>query len=30
MVECCFMSTETVDLIGTGAQVGHLEFYTAP
>ena len=30
MVECCLMSTETVDLLGTGAQDGHLNFYTAP
>ena len=30
MVECGFMSTETVDLLGTGAQDGHLDFHTAP
>ena len=24
------MSTETVGLLGTGAQDGHLDFYTAP
>ena len=26
----CFTSTETVGLLGTGAQVGHLDFHTAP
>ena len=30
MVECCFTTTETVGLLGTGAQDGHLDFYTAP
>ena len=25
-----FMSTETVCLLGTGAQDGHLDFHTAP
>ena len=25
-----FTSTETVGLLGTGAQNGHLDFYTAP
>ena len=30
MVECCFASTETVGLLGTGAQDGHLDFHTAP
>ena len=30
LVECCFMSTETVGLLGTGAQDGHLNFHTAP
>ena len=30
MVECCFTSTETVGLLGTGAQDGHLNFHTAP
>ena len=30
VVECCFTSTETVDLLGTGAQNGHLDFHTAP
>ena len=26
----CFTSTETVGLLGTGAQEGHLDFHTAP
>ena len=30
MVECCFTSTETVGLLGTGAQGGHLDFHTPP
>ena len=30
LVECCFTSTETVGLLGTGAQDGHLGFHTAP
>ena len=30
MDECCFTSTETVGLLGTGAQDGHLDFHTAP
>ena len=30
LVECCFMPTETVDLLGTGAQDVHLDFHTAP
>ena len=30
LVECCFMSTETIGLLGTGAQDGHLNFHTAP
>ena len=30
VVECCFMSTETIGLLGTGAQDGHLGFDTAP
>ena len=30
MVECCFTSTETVGLLGTGAQDGHFDFHTAP
>ena len=29
-VECCFTSTETVGLLGTGAQDVHLDFHTAP
>ena len=29
MVECCFTSTETIDLLGTGAQDGHHDFHTA-
>ena len=28
--ECCFTSTETVGLLGTGAQDGLLDFHTAP
>ena len=28
--QCCFTSTETVGLLGTGAQDGHLHFHTAP
>ena len=28
MVKCCFTSTETVGLSGTGAQDGHLDFHT--
>ena len=27
---CCFTSTETVGLLGTGAQDGHLDFHTSP
>ena len=27
---CCFMSTETVGLLGTGTQDVHLDFHTAP
>ena len=27
---CCFTSTETVGLLGTGAQDVHLDFHTAP
>ena len=27
--KCCFTSTETVGLLGTGAQDGHLDFHTA-
>ena len=30
MVECCFTSTETVGLLGTGAQDVHLDVHTAP
>ena len=30
LVECCFTSTETVGLLGTGTQDDHLDFYTAP
>ena len=30
LVECCFTSTETVGLLGTGAQGVHLDFHTAP
>ena len=30
LVECCFTSTETVGLLGTGAQDGHLHFHTTP
>ena len=30
LLECCFTSTETVGLLGTGAQDGHLHFHTAP
>ena len=29
LVECCFTSTQTVGLLGTGAQDGHLDFHTA-
>ena len=29
-LKCCFTSTETVGLLGTGAQDGHLDFHTAP
>ena len=28
--ECCFTSTETAGLLGTGAQDGHLDFHAAP
>ena len=28
-MKCCFTSTETVGLLGTGAQDGHLDFHTA-
>ena len=30
LLKCYFTSTETVGLLGTGAQDGHLDFYTAP
>ena len=30
MVQCCFTSTETIRLIGTGSQGRHLDFHTAP
>ena len=30
LAECCFASTETVGLLGTGAQDGHLDCHTAP
>ena len=30
LVECCFTFTETVGLLGTGAQDVHLNFHTAP
>ena len=30
MLKCCLTSTETVGLLGTGAQDGHLDFHTAP
>ena len=31
LLKCgCFTSTKTVGLLGTGAQDGHLDFYTAP
>ena len=29
-LKCCFMSTETVGLVGTGAQDDHLDIHTAP
>ena len=29
LVRCCFTFTETVGLLGTGAQDGHLDFHTA-
>ena len=29
LVECCFTSTETIGLLGTEAQDGHLDFDTA-
>ena len=30
VVKCCFTSTETVGLLGTGAQDGHHDFHTTP
>ena len=30
LLKCCFTSTETVVLLGTGNQDGHLDFHTAP
>ena len=30
LVECWFTSTETVSLLGTGTQDGHLDFHIAP
>ena len=30
LAECCFTSTETVGLLGTGAQDVHLDLHTAP
>ena len=30
LLKCCFTATETVGLLGTGAQDGHLNFHTAP
>ena len=30
LLKCCFTSTETVGLLGTGAQDGHFDFHTAP
>ena len=29
-LKCCFTPTETVGLLGTGAQDVHLDFHTAP
>ena len=29
-VQCCFASTESVSLIRTESQDGHLDFHTAP
>ena len=29
MLKCCFTSTETVGLLGTGAQDGHLDSHAA-
>ena len=30
LLKCCFTSSETVGLLGTGAQDVHLDFHTAP
>ena len=30
MVQSCFTSTDTISSLGRGAQVGHLDFHTAP
>ena len=30
LLKCCFTSSETVGLLGTGAQDGYLDFHTAP
>ena len=30
LMKCCFTSTKTVGLLGTGAQDSHLDFHTAP
>ena len=30
LVECCFTSTKTVGILGTGAQDGHLDLHTVP
>ena len=30
LLKCCFTSTETVGLLGTGAHDVHLDFHTAP
>ena len=27
LLKCCFTSTETIGLLGTGAQDGHLDFH---
>ena len=29
-LKCCFTSTETEGLLGTGAHDGHLDFHTVP
>ena len=30
LLKCCFTSTETVGLLGTGAQDDHLDFHAPP